>query len=343
MGKPRRVTLLDVAEHAGVSKSTVSLVLQNDARVKSETRERVEQAIAALNYVYNRKAAALRSQRSDLVGIIINDLALSYPALVAHGLEKSMFEQGFTPMLASCSDDVGRLQRIVRTYQEYNVGGFILCPAPDTDSNWLEGVRRAGYPVVCMMREVPFSKAPVVVANNQTGTEMATQHLLSLGHKRIGFLGGHSHTSDFHQRLNGYLNSMRSAGVSVPENWICPIPQARDAGQQAISQLLARDRQISAVLCFSDVVAYGVYRYCQSHNMQVGKDLAVVGFDDNLDSRLTWPPLTSVRVDAEKIGSRAWSLMAKQLRGEDLSDAREVVEVSLMVRASCGANGSAPM
>lgn len=332
----QRVTLVDVADRAGVSKSTVSLVLQNDRRVKAATRVRVEAAIGALGYVYNRKAAALRSAKPDFVGVIVNDFGLSYPALVAASLEGEVFAAGLTPMLAGCSDNLERQSQLVQTYREHNVGGVILCPAPETDCNWLEGLRRNGCPVVCVMREVAYSNAPVVVADNEYGIRLATQHLIDLGHRKIAMLGGHSNTSDFHQRLNGYLSAMKDAGISAPEGWIVPMQQGRDAGQAAMAQLMATHSDVTAVVCFSDVLAYGVYRYCQEQGIVVGSDLAVVGFDDNPDSRLVWPPLTTVRVSAEKIGQEAWQLMARYLAGEDVAGERRVIDVELVVRNSCG-------
>lgn len=332
----RNVTLIDVASRAGVSKSTVSLVLRNDDRVKAETRARVRSAIDALGYVYNRKAAALRSATPDLVGVIVNDFGLSYPALVAASLEAEVFGAGMTPMLAGSSDNLERQSQLVQAYREHNVGGVIMCPAPETDSNWLEGLRRNGCPVVCVMREVAYSKAPVVVADNTAGTRLATEHLLALGHRKIAMLGGQSSTSDFHQRLEGFLSAMRGAGVSVPESWIVPIRQDRDAGQAAMATLRQSHRDVTAVVCFSDVMAYGVYRYCQEQSIRVGRDLAVVGFDDNPDSRLVWPPLTTVRVDAGAIGKAAWQLMEKCLAGGEVDAAREVIDVQLIVRNSCG-------
>ncbi len=339
--KRQRVTLLDVADRAGVSKSTVSLVLQGDERVKTETRERVEAAIVALNYVYNRKAAGLRSSKPDSVGVIVNDFGLSYPAMVAASIEASVFSAGLTPMLAGCSDNLARQSQLVQTYREHNVGGVILCPAPETESSWLEGLRRNGCPVVCVMREVAFCQAPVVVADNHSGIMQATQHLLALGHSKIAMLGGHSNTSDFHQRLSGYLAAMKGAGFSVPEGWIIPMPQGRDAGQMAMARLREVAPDVTAVVCFSDVLAYGVYRYCQEQGIVVGRDLAVVGFDDNPDSRLIWPPLTTVKVCAKSLGDEAWELMQRYLNGEDVAGERRVIDVNLVVRNSCGSESPA--
>ncbi len=338
--KRRRITLLDVADRAGVSKSTVSLVLQDDDRVKSETRVRVEEAITALDYVYNRKAAGLRTAKPDFVGVIVNDFGLSYPALVAAAIETSVFGAGLTPMLAGCSDNLSRQSQLVQTYREHNVGGVIMCPAPETESSWLEGLRRNGCPVVCVMREVAFSQAPVVVADNQKGMLQATQHLLSLGHRKIALLGGHPNTSDFHQRLSGYLGAMKGSGVSVPESWIIPMPQGRDAGQMAMARMKQIAPEVTAVVCFSDVLAYGVYRYCQEQGIVVGQDLAVVGFDDNPDSRLIWPPLTTVKVCAKELGDEAWKLMQRYLQGEDVAGERRVIDVNLVVRNSCGSGAN---
>ncbi len=336
--KKQKVTLLDVAEHSGVSKSTVSLVLQNDPRVKPETRQRVEFAISALGYVYNRKAAALRSTKPDLIGVILNDFGLSYPALVAASLESEIYAAGMTPMLAGTSDTLSRQSQLVQVYREHDVGGVILCPSPDTDCSWIEKITRNHCPIVCVMREVAYSSAPVVVADNHRGMYLATQHLISLGHRKIAMLGGHEGTSDFQHRLNGYLCAMQDAGLSVAKGWVVAIQQAREAGQAAMIQLNQSHQDVTAVVCFSDVLAYGVYRYCQERRLEIGKDLAIIGFDDNPDSQIFWPPLTTVRVSAEKFGQHAWALMSSCLAGDDVAHQRRVIDVELIVRHSCGSH-----
>lgn len=333
----KRVTLHDVASHVGVSKSTVSLVLQGSASVSEKTRERVLRAIDETGYVYNRKAAALRQTRqNDLIGVIVNGLNTPYSAELLHQLESLALEQNIVPMFASNSEKAAQQERLLQLYMEYNVGGFILCPAPATRSTTLDKLWRNGFPLVQVMREVPFSKFPAVVADNRQGLYVATQHLISLGHRKIAFLGGCEDISDYHERVTGFMDAMNEAGLGVPSGYIYPVTQSRAAGRKALEAILEYDPKITAVACFSDLMAYGVLSQSREMGIKVGEDLAVIGFDDLADSRLTHPALTTVRVEAADFASTALNLLKHYIQDQQLPMTREVIPAKLMIRESCG-------
>ncbi|HPE61074.1 MAG TPA: LacI family DNA-binding transcriptional regulator [Thiolinea sp.] len=333
----KRVTLHDVARHVGVSKSTVSLVLQDSPNVSEKTRERVLRGIDEIGYVYNRKAAALRqSQQDGLIGVIVNGLNTPYSGEILNQLERVALAEGVVPMFASNGERLAQQEMLVRLYMEHKVAGFILCPAPGTTSLMLDKLWRNGFPLVQIMREVPFGQFPAVVADNRQGTYAATRHLIRLGHKYIAFVGGCEEISDYHERVAGYRDAMNEAGLSMPAGYIYPILQSRAAGRQALQAVLDYDPRISGVVCFSDLMAYGVLSMSRELGITVGRDLAVVGFDDLVDSRLTYPALTTVRVSTADFARSAMELLQLYIRNPQAPLERKVLPVTLVTRESCG-------
>lgn len=333
----KKITLKDVAHHVGVSKSTVSLVLQESASVNEKTRERVLQGIEETGYVYNRKAAGLRQTNNDgLIGVIVNGMNTPYTTEFMSELEHSSLEQDILPMFASSGERLEQQNKLLKLYMEHNVGGFIMCPTPGTTNAMLDKMWRNGFPIVQVMREVPFSQFPSVIAENRKGTYEATQHLINLGHQRIAFLGGTEEISDYHERLAGFMDAMNEAELKVPSPYIVPVLQSRAAGHDALEQVLKYDKKVSAVVCFSDIMAYGVFNKAHELGLVIGKDLAVIGFDDLPDSSLIYPGLTTVSVHAGDLARRALKLLQGYLGDKHMPATREVLPAKLIVRDSCG-------
>ncbi|MFC0119440.1 LacI family DNA-binding transcriptional regulator [Pseudoalteromonas xiamenensis] len=330
--KPEKVTIFDVAKEAQVSKSTVSLVLTQSDKVSDKSREKVLQAIEKLGYVYNRDAAALRSKRSNLVAIVINDLTNPYSAQLAIGLEKHIGALGMLPMLVNTNESFERQKQVVNTLKEYNVAAFVMCPAPGTDKNWVNQLIQSGFPVINIMREVQYSDAPTILPDNQKGTMLATEHLLSQGMKNLAFVGGTEDISDYHERLAGFNTAMRLHNEHTP-SVIVPSQTNRQGGREAFKELYAQSADIEAIVCFSDVIAYGVIEEIRNAGLEPGKDIKVVGFDDLEDSRMMSPALSSVHINANEIGKRT-CLVLSELLDKSTPPLRTLVDVKLIARAS---------
>ena len=328
--KPAKVTIFDVAAEAQVSKSTVSLVLTNSDKVSDVRKQRVLAAMDKLGYVYNRGAAALRSKRSNLVAVVINDLTNPYSAQLAVGLEKHIYSLGLVPMLVNSGECVQRQQDLIKTLKEYNVRAYIMVPAPNTTRESLDQLIAEGTPVITMMREVAFASAPCVLPDNQRGCHLATNYLIEQGHTQLAFIGGNDGISDFAERLNGFNTAL--AAHQLSEAPVIPCPTTRAGGRDAFHALRG-SHQISAIVCFNDVVAYGVIEAMTRVGIIPGKDIKVVGFDDLDDSQMMQPALTTVRVAAEDIGKRVCDALADMLNGTPPA-ARTLVGVSLKIRDS---------
>ncbi len=329
----KKVTVFDVADMAGVSKSTVSLVLTNSDKVSERTRERVNKAMADIGYVYNRDAASLRSKRSNLVAIVINDLTNPYSAQLAVGLEQHIRAMGMFSILVNSAENVGTQTALIQSLKEYNVAAFVICPAPGTSSDDLNELIKQGFPVVNIMRQLKNCDAPTVLPNNSKGTSIATKHLIDNGLKNIAFMGGNSSISDFHERYAGYKKAMKKAGLVYSDKHCFQSDTNRHGGRQAMSLALNSIADLEAVVCFSDVIAYGAMEQMKKENKMPGREIAIVGFDDLEDSRLISPSLSTVHIDADKIGQAVCNLLNKLNNGEAVVK-KQVIEVEFIQRKS---------
>ncbi|MCF6436643.1 LacI family DNA-binding transcriptional regulator [Pseudoalteromonas sp. MMG022] len=330
--KSEKVTIWDVAAAAGVSKSTVSLVLTQSDKVSDKSKQRVLGAIEQLGYIYNREAAALRSKRSNLVALVINDLTDPYTAQLAVELESHIYALGLVPMLVSTNESLERQQQIVNRFKEYNVCAFIMCPAPNTDRKWQEQLIDTGFPVVNIMREVDYCSAPCILPDNKKGAHLATCHLLEQGLRELAFIGSTATTSEHRERLAGFNSALRAHNITHPVPVIAA-PANRQGGYDAFEQLMQNAPDTKAVVCFSDVVAYGAIYAMRQRGIAPGKDIKIVGFGDLEDSRLMQPLLSSVRIDSHEIAKRTGQALSELLE-QSQPAVRTLVDVSLQLRES---------
>src|SRR5215467_1679060 len=280
-----RVTIIDVARRAGVSKSTVSLVLGGSSLVADSTRERVTEAMAELGYIYHRGAATLRGAKSGVLGMVINDLSNPFYVELAIGIEQACQGGAYIPFLA-------------------HAAGLVLAPAIGTSSSELRPLL-TGLPVVQVMRRLPGLKASLVAPENKEGARKAAAHLIANGHRRIAFVGGMTSLLVRDERLAGYRLALEEAGIPFDGSLVIETTTNYSGGGAAAPQLRNLRKPETAALCFNDVVAIGLIRALAEAGVAVGDDFAVIGFDDIEEAKHTLPALTSVAVNGRSLGSRA--------------------------------------
>jgi len=331
----QRLTILDVAREAGVSKSTVSLVLQGSRAIRSETRERVQRVIDRLGYVYHRGAANLRRQKSDVVGMVINDLTNPFFAELAVGIEHGLHRAGIVPFLANTSENPIRQIEVLRLMHEHGAVGFILCPAVGTDHEFMAEIVAWQLPIVTVMRRIPGSRLISVMPDNRRGAFRAVQHLARLGHRRIAFLGGRVGMTVQEERCAGYCAALEAEGLEVDPSLIVESMPDRAGGRDTLTTVLTTSKPPTAALCFNDLVAFGVLDSLAERGLAAGDDFAIVGFDDVKGAALA--ALTSVRVDSQALGEKAAQLLLQKITTPAAVVPDFAGETLLVVRASCGA------
>ncbi|AYG70194.1 MULTISPECIES: LacI family DNA-binding transcriptional regulator [unclassified Rhizobium] len=334
-----RVTVIDIAKAAGVSKSTVSLVLQGSPLVNDGTRAKVNAVMRELGYVYNRGAANLRQSgsKSKIIGVVVNDLTNGFFAELAVGVDMVVQSAGFVQFLSNTSENLDRQREVIASMREHGISGLILSPARATEAADLKPLVAAGIPVVVAVRNVPGAKASSVVSDNREGIVVGVQHLVSLGHRRIAFLGGFRDTAVFGERLAGYRAAAAACGLDCDEDLIVDSPPSRAGGAEAIERALSIGDKPTAAVCFNDAVAFGVCDGLRARRLEPGRDFAVVGFDDVIEAKTAVPALTTISVDPQGIGRRAAQLLLKQISAGKAEAEAIVSSVRLVVRETCGA------
>ncbi|MBD9446036.1 MULTISPECIES: LacI family DNA-binding transcriptional regulator [unclassified Rhizobium] len=335
-----RVTVIDIAKAAGVSKSTVSLVLQGSSLVNDGTRAKVNAVMRELGYVYNRGAANLRQSgsKSKIIGVVVNDLTNGFFAELAVGVDMVVQSAGFVQFLSNTSENLDRQREVIASMREHGISGLIMSPARATEAADLKPLVAAGIPVVVAVRNVPGAKVSSVVSDNREGISAGVQHLASLGHRRIAFIGGFSDTAVFDERIDGYRGAIAACGLELDEDLILPSAPSRAGGVDAIGRALAIAAAPTAAVCFNDAVAFGVCDGLRAQRLEPGRDFAVVGFDDVIEAKAAVPALTTISVDPQGMGRRAAQLLLKQISAGRAEAESIVSSVRLVVRETCGAN-----
>jgi LacI family transcriptional regulator len=329
-----RVTLMDVAQHCGVSRATVSLVLNDSPLVAAKTRDRVRQAMTELGYVYNRSAASLRTQHSDAIGVVLTNITNPYFAEFATGVQDVLTSSAAVPLLAVSGEDRELQHRLVKSLVERNVDGIVLIPAHGTTPNDLPDL--LGTPLVLMARRLNGMDVDYVGAQNRDGGYAAAEHLYSHGCRRIAFVGGYADSSARDERAAGVEEFLNEHGLRLNSDHSLVCEPARPQAREAVMWLLTEDPEVDGIICFSDVVAFGVLDAIADMGRSIGSDVRVIGFDDVHTAGLNRPSLSSVAVPARDTGRRAAQLVLERAAGSTESTVREEFPVKLEPRETCG-------
>ena len=336
-----RTTLMDVARHCGVSRATVSLVLNESPLVATATRDRVRSAMAELGYVYNRAAASLRTQRSDAIGVVLTQITNPYFAEFATGLQDVLTGSGTVPLLGVSNEDRELQHRLMTSLVERNVDSIVLVPAHGTTAADLPDL--LGTPLVLMARRVPGVDVDYVGAQNRDGGYAAAEHLYSHGCRSIVFFGGFADASAREERANGVNAFLAERDPTLHAYDPVRCEPLRPPAREAAMRLLADHPEIDGIVCFSDVIAFGVLDAIADLGRNIVSDVRVIGFDDVHDAGLNRPSLSSVAVPARDTGRRAAQLVLERAAGSTDPTVREELPTKLQPRETCGCPRPRPL
>lgn len=344
MIKQRSPTAKDVARLAGVSRTTVSLVLNGvpDARISPETRERVLEAAARLNYRPHAGARHLVRGRSEVIAFVMRQtpdqiFADAFLPQVLRGLSEALREANLHLLVFPLSPDQAP-EETTQLLQERRVDGMILSGPRFEDQEWLE--RWARETPVVLLGHLAGSALPSVDVDNIQAAAMATRHLLRLGHRRIGLITNAplSYTASY-ERWLGYRQALEEAGLPYDEALVALGAFTPASGAAAMEQLLRLSNPPTAVFVASDVVAFGALQIVRRRSLRVPQDIALMGFDDVPLSAYLDPPLSTVHLPAEDLGREAGRLLLQWIREGRPPTTAIRLATGLIIRQSCGAGG----
>ena len=340
----KRATAREVAELAGVSRTTVSFVLNNIAgmRISEETRQRVLDAARQLNYHPDATARRMVSGRTNVIGFVLRQypdqaFADQFLPQVLGGLGQAAVAQGYHILLEPIPPEnhTGAYAQLIR---ERHVDGIVLSGPRFADRDLLS-VQAEGAPVV-LMGHLPDTNLPFVDVDNVDGARRATQHLLGLGHRRVALITNaplaYTASAD---RLAGYRQALGATGLPFDESLVRYGAFTPQSGEAAMMELLTLTPRPTAVFVASDAVALGALQAIRKRSLRVPHDLALVGFDDIPLAGFIDPPLTTVRLPAAGLGWGAADLLIRLITAEEaIRNPNVILETELVVRASSGAN-----
>jgi LacI family transcriptional regulator len=317
-GAQRRGGMREVARVAGVSVSTVANVLSRPSIVAPETRRRVEQAILGVGYVPSGPARQLRGLPSLIVGSIILDLANPFYAELNRGIEDRLAEAGC--LVLACSTDLqpAKEKQILGLLQEQAVRGIIISPI-DPDPVSLLEVSGRGTPVVLLDHPRGGLDLCAVAVDHVLGGRLAAEHLLSLGHRRIAYLGGAVDPRPVTLRREGIQRALVAAGLDPGDALVhlrMPIhpPTLLEASAGAVERILSAVPRPTAIMCLNDTAALGVLHGLDAAGVRVPAEMSVVGYDDLQFAPRLAPPLTTIRQPKHKLGYTAADLLLDEAR-----------------------------
>ena len=329
-----QITIVDVARVAGVSKSTVSLFLQDSKLIKEETKQAIREASEQLGYVYNRSAARLRKASSDFIGVVIGDQTNPFFAELAAGIEEVLLQRQLLPVIANAHEDAKHQVSVIKALREHGVAGIILSPARGTTGWLLAEALPKTLPTVIAMCPVEDCPFPYVGPDNVGGVYVSTKHLIDLGHKSIAYLGGDASYSAHRERLKGWRKALEEAHLPVDARLIFESAPTRTGGAEAVEVALASAVKPTAAVCFNDLVALGASKELAKKGLIVGRDFALIGFDDIPEAAHSSPALSTVSVETKEMGRLAAKRLLQIIDKEKSVPGNYLGDAKLIVRAS---------
>lgn len=325
--------IYDVAKRARVSVATVSAVINKTSYVSPQLRQQVERSISALNYSPNLLARSLARRQTHTIGILIPDVANPFFPEIVRGAEDEAYQAGYTVILGNSDNQVAKEDLYLNLFISKRVDGILLIKgAGDLNVTLLQNLKKAGTPVVLMDREYSNLHADTVVADDFGGAFAATEHLLSLGHRRIGLIAGIVGTSTTQGRTQGYTDALKQAGIKTSDSLIVNGDYGIESGYKEGLRLL--DQKPSAVFVTNCMMTIGFLRALESRKLRYPDDISLVSYDDFFWNDVFHPKLTCVEQPKYQLGRRSAKILLSRISGKHKRAKHEVLKNELRVRES---------
>ena len=329
----KSVTIHDIAKAAGVSVSTVSRVQNDKDDVAPETYERVQRVIREMGYASSLAARGMRSRRTNVIGLIMPDVANPYCVEVMRGVNQAIVQSDYDLLIYTTGDiwkhgTTDQERRYVALLNGSITDGMIIVTPAATNFS-------TDAPVVAIDPNNESPDCPAIIATNRAGALAAMAYLTGLGHRRIGHITGRLDLISANRRLRGYKEGLAAAGIPLDEKLIQIGDYLTECAVECARTLLSLDDPPTAIFAANDMSAIGVYQVAREMGLRIPEDLSVVGFDNLRESALLNPPLTTVDQFISKTGTLAVDMVVRLVKGEALETNLHKIPTQLVVRDSC--------
>lgn len=333
---PDMASITDVAKRAGLSVASVSRVLNGSKPVSDATRERVMRATLALDYSIDRRASALRRQKSGTIGLVVADAENPFFTKIVHAIEEVAYNSKHDLFLCNSNEDVERERLHLLSMHAQRIDGIILLPV-GADAASLPNFLGKDTPLVCLDRRLPGATFDLAIVDNQRGCELAINHLAKFGHERIAIVTAHDRTVSL-ERIAGYRDALESLGIGERPEFIRRGVDARQgSGYAQTLALLDLRTSPTAIFVTNQLLVLGALVALRERGLRIPEDVSLIGFDDTIYAELLDPPLTTIAQPTTDLGRRSAELLLDRVvRGYNGAPRIEVMAPKLVDRASVG-------
>ncbi|HHQ4567664.1 HTH-type transcriptional regulator GalR [Aeromonas hydrophila] len=326
-------TIKDVALLSGVSVATVSRVINHSPKASQASRDAVFKAMHELNYHPNANARALAHQNNDTLGLIVADVSDPFFGTMVKAVEQVAQSTGNFLLIGNGYHDAAKEKHVIEQLIGHRCSGLVVHAKMLPDEELIQMMSYVPG-MVLINRIVPGFESRCVALDDRYGSWLATRHLIQEGHKKIGFLCSNHQISDSQDRLQGYLDALQEHNIPVDERLISRGSPDELGGEAAMTELLSRGQQMTAVVCYNDSIAAGALSVLSDNGIDVPQDLSLVGFDDVLISRYLRPRLTTVRYPIIAMATQAAELAIALAKGGPLPQTTHMFSPTLVRRHS---------
>ena len=297
-------TIYEVSKRAGVCPATVSRVISGNAKVRESTKARVHRAMDELGFQPNAIAQSLASKRTNSIGLLISELHGSFFGKMMSAVETQLREAGKHAIIAAGHGDLEKEKQAIDFLMSRRCDALIIHSEAISD-NFIKGLRKKEIPFVVINHNISGLSDRCFYVDNETGAYLATEKAIKSGHQTIAYISGPLHKEDAMQRKEGYLNAMSQAGLKVHKSLIYEGDYLEQGGELGFNKFIKGKQKFTALICANDDMAFGAMRAARFHNIEIPKQLSIIGFDDVLYSRYLFPALTTVNNPVTEMGTMA--------------------------------------
>jgi LacI family transcriptional regulator len=329
------VRLKDIADKTGFSTNTVSLALRHSPRIPQQTRDIIQRAAAELNYLPNQIAKSLVSRETKTIGLVLTDINNPTLTRVAQAIEIALSERGYGTLFATSNNTLSEEIRAIELFRARQVDGMLIYPTSHRKLDHIRPLRRANYPVVLLVGD-PDAGIDAVCMDERRGAYKAARHLIDVGHRKIGIIDSANPLGNL-EKLQGYQQALLEAGIDFDDDFsVDPHGHTAEKGYWAMDTLMTGSKRPTAVFAANDSLAIGALRWCQSHNLRVPDDIAIVGFDNIEFAEYAGVPLSSVNYAVEVVTRMAVDRLMRLISaGDNLPEPRVTqIDPDLVIRES---------
>lgn len=320
----------EIAAKAGVSLGTVSHVVNGTATVREGLRERVLESIRELGYQPNQLSRGLRTNRTNIIGMIIPDITNPFFPAVVRGVEDVAYKNNFRLVLCNADNDSTKESVYLRDLKSFLPAGILIIPANDSVISRTPG----GPPIVCIDRRPQGWKGDFVSADNLAGARKAAEHLIRKGHRSFGVISGPQHISNAHDRLQGFLNGLKAAKVTLAPEYVQSASFDKATGHAAALRLLNLVPRPTAIFAANDLMALGALAAIRESRLECPRDVSLVSFDGLEMTEFANPPLTAIYQPGYQLGFTAAQVLLERISGSKKPPQQIVLGTELRIRDS---------